>query len=120
MRYVTRHGRRIAVETLPGINAPRRRKKDDQFAKVPLWWAAAAAEATGAPKLLACVDLLYRAFRANGPSFTLPNRWLEERGVNRKVKYQMLCDLEGAGLLTVERRNGKSPRITLVGSPPVP
>ena len=113
MRYVTRQGRQIAVETLSSINAPRRRRKDGQFAKVPLWWAAVAVKATKAPEILVCVDLQYRAWKAKGQSFVLPNRWLEDRGVSRKAKSRILHSLETAGLITAERRKGKNPRITL-------
>jgi hypothetical protein len=113
MRYVTRQGRQIAVETLPGINAPHRRRKDDQFAKVPMRWAAEAVKATKAPEILVCVDLQYRAWKAKGQSFVLPNRWLEENGVSRKAKSRILRDLEAADLIKAVRRKGKNPRITL-------
>jgi DNA-binding transcriptional ArsR family regulator len=44
----------------------------------------------------------------------MPNGWLEERGVSRKAKSQVLRDLEAAGLVTVERRDRKSPRVTIL------
>jgi DNA-binding FadR family transcriptional regulator len=46
-------------------------------------------------------------------TFPLPNGRLCENGVSRKVKRRVLRDLEAAGLITVERRLGKTPLITL-------
>ncbi len=47
-------------------------------------------------------------------TFTMANGWLEERGVSREIKRRALRDLEAAGLITVERSNRRSPRVTLV------
>jgi hypothetical protein len=93
--------------------APVKRKKAEPFVRVPLRWAAAAAGATRTPASLVYIDLLYRAWKANGQSFTMPSGALEKRGASRWVKARALRDLEVAGLVTVERRTGKNPRVTL-------
>jgi hypothetical protein len=89
-------------------------KKKNVFVKVPLWWAAATAKATKTPKLLVCIYLLHASWKAKSTTFQLPNGYLEREGVDRKVKRRVLRDLEAAGLIIVERRHGKSPRVTLV------
>jgi hypothetical protein len=116
MNYMIRHGRRIEIETID-TGAPaktNRPAKGEPFAKMPLRWAKRAAEATGSPAVLVCARLVHLAWEAKGKSFTMANKWLEERGVSRKVKYRMLRNLEAAGLIMVERQPRKSPRITLV------
>jgi hypothetical protein len=90
--------------------APIKRKRAEPFVKVPLWWAAAAARATKGPEILICVELLHRAWKAKGKNFTMPNG----KGVSRKAKCRVLHNLEAAGLIVVEWRARKSPRITLV------
>lgn len=88
--------------------------RKDAFVKTPLWWAVEAAKATKTPALLVCLYLLHASWKARSATFPLPNGWLERHGVSRRIKNRVLCDLEAAGLITVERRNGKSPCVTLV------
>jgi hypothetical protein len=90
------------------------RRGSDPFIKVPLWWAVAAAKATRNPKFLVCIEMLHRAWKCGGSTFLLPNDRLEKNGAGRKAKYRVLRDLEAAGLITVEWRRRKSPRVTLV------
>jgi hypothetical protein len=113
-KYVYAHGRRIEVETFDTGIAPRKHRKEDLFAKVPLWWAAEAAKATKAPEILVCVDLLHRAWKEKGKSFTMPNGWLEKNGMDRRVKYRVLRNLEAAKLIKADWRNGKNPLITWI------
>jgi hypothetical protein len=93
--------------------APVKRKKQEPFVIMPLWWAAEAAKATRAPKLLVLVELLHRSWKAKGLTFPFPNGKLDKAGVSRFVKRRFLLDLETAGLITVEWRHGKTPRVTL-------
>jgi hypothetical protein len=88
--------------------------KKDTFVKVPLWWAVEAAKATRTPATLVCVYLIHASWKARNMKFSLPNGWLEKRGVSRKIKCRVLRDLEHAGLITVERPSHKSPIVTLV------
>ena len=106
------HGRRIEVETFDTGTAPRKHRKEDLFAKVPLGWAAEAAKATKAPEILVFVDLLYRAWKEKGKSFMMPNGWLKKNGVDRRVKYRVLRNLEAAKLIKVDWQTGKNPLVT--------
>jgi hypothetical protein len=81
---------------------------------VPLWWAVEAAKATHTPATVVCIELLHASWKAKSPTFPLPNGRLKKMGVSREVKRYVLRDLEAAGLITVERRSGKTPIVTLV------
>jgi hypothetical protein len=91
-----------------------KRKKAEPFVRVPLWWAAAATKATKTPAALVCIHLLYASWKAKSLTFPLSNGRLKQSGVSREVKRRVLRDLEVAGLIVVERRHGKAPRVTLV------
>jgi hypothetical protein len=90
------------------------RGSKDAFVKVPIWWAEAAAKATKLPRMLVLVELLHRSWKAKSLTFPFPNGRLEQQGVGREAKRRVLRNLEAAGLITVERRHGKTPRVTLV------
>src|SRR3974390_2882383 len=113
MNYVTRQGRRIAVETVEtGITIGRRRAPP--FVKVPLSVAAALAKATKTPKAMVWMLLLYEAWRAKGKPFTLSNVKLARYGVNRERKHQALAEMKAAGLIMVEQKGKQSPIITFL------
>lgn len=92
----------------------KRKKKADPFAKVPLWFAKAAAEATNTKRALVWVAMIYAAFDAKGLTFSFGNVRLKQLGVHRSTKDRALHQLEEAGLITVERRRGKTPIVTII------
>jgi ribosomal protein S19E (S16A) len=94
--------------------APVKRRKTEPFVKVPLWWAAAASKATKSPATLVLVELLRASWKARNTTFPFPNARLSKLGVSREVKRRVLRDLERAGLITVERRQRKTPTVTLI------
>ena len=91
------------------------KQSKDAFVKVPLWWIREATKATDTPMALVAIELLHTAFRARSSSFTLPNGRLAKWGVSRESKRRALQRLEAAGLILVERRPRKTPKVTLVG-----
>ena len=91
-----------------------RKTKTDLFAKVPLWWAEQAAQATKTPKAFVWVWLLHLAWKAQSNMFHLPNARLLDRGVSPYAKRRALRELEAAGLIRVVREVGKSPLVTLM------
>lgn len=96
--------------------APVKRKaRKDAFVQVPLGWFEAATRATRSPQAFVVVWLLHRAWRAKSQTFPVPNDHLGRRGVSRYAKYRALKKLEGAGLITVDRRDHKTLIITLIG-----
>jgi DNA-binding transcriptional ArsR family regulator len=94
--------------------APVKRKRVEPFVKVPRWWMAAACKATDNHKALVCVELLYVAWKAKSLTFPLSNARLEKLGVHRETKRRALRDLEGAGLIPVERQSNKTPIVTVL------
>jgi hypothetical protein len=108
-----RNGKRIEVETLESP-VPVKRRKVDPFTIITLSWAARAAKATRTPKALVWIRLQHLAWRQKTQTICLPNKWLEDQGVSRFIKNRALDELEAGGLITVERRSRKSPRITLL------
>jgi hypothetical protein len=100
-----------------GRASPRRRgkaRKEKPFVKVPLWWIEQATKATRTPQAFVAVWLLHQAWKAGSVTFPLPNSKLAERGAERRLKRRALANLEEAGLITVDRRHGKTPIVTLV------
>jgi hypothetical protein len=101
----------------PAIQPAGRRQskaRKDTFVKVPIWWIEQATRATHTPQAFVCVWLLYLSWRARSLTFPIPNGRLGARGVDRRMKRRALSALESAGLITVERRHGKAPIVTLV------
>jgi hypothetical protein len=86
-------------------------KRTDAFAMVPLSWAKRVHEggAVGV-NFLVCIDLIYRAWRAKGKPFVMPNI----AGVHHDMKNRTLRSLEQAGLITIQWQERRSPIITLV------
>jgi hypothetical protein len=93
----------------------KRRTRKDTFVQVPLGWFEATTRATRSPQAFVSVWLLHLAWRAKSPTFPVPNNQLGRCGVDRHAKYKALAKLERAGLITVDRRNGKTLIVTLVG-----
>jgi hypothetical protein len=94
--------------------ATRFNPKRETFVKVPLWWIERAAHVMRAPQAFVAIWLLHLAWKTKSTTFPLPNGLLEARGVTRNVKYRALVALEAAGMITVDRTDGKTPIITIV------
>lgn len=98
-----------------GMPPPRYRKAPKPaYVRVPLWWMEQAAQATRSPQAFVCVWLLHLSWKAGSLTFPLPNGRLAEHGVDRQAKRRALGNLEKAGLITVNRRDRKTPIVTLV------
>jgi hypothetical protein len=86
------------------------------FVKVPQWWIREAAKAIGtmhAPAMLVTIELLYAHWKTGSTTVPLSNGRLTKLGISRETKRRALRRLEKAGLITVERHSGRSPRVTL-------
>jgi hypothetical protein len=106
----------ILVETLE--TTPRQKKSEakrqEEFAKVPLQWAAELAKGTGTRRAMVWIVLLHLAWKNGSMTFPFSNVMLTRLGVDRRMKYHMLEKLEEAGLIKVEHRPKQSPIVTLV------
>jgi DNA-binding IscR family transcriptional regulator len=90
------------------------KKHKDTFVKVPIWFAVEAAKATSTVRALVWIELLHSSWKARSATVSLPNGRLQRHGVSREVKRRVLQELVAAGLITVERRQGKATLVTLV------
>ncbi len=84
---------------------------------IPLNWLSVAARLPG--KVAAC---RHRALvRGRAPQFGCRSRFAistgQRFGLDRNAKYRALRWLEGAGLITVERKLGRAPIVTINGCP---
>jgi hypothetical protein len=90
------------------------RQRRQQFVKMPWTWLERLAQSRSANTYRVAVTLLYLHWKANGEPIKLANGMLAIDGVSRFAKYRALAELEQSGLITVTRRNGKSPIVTLL------
>jgi hypothetical protein len=95
----------------------RTRDKANDFAQVPLKWAADVAKATNSPGYMVLVLLAYLAWKTKSPTFILSNDHLNRYGIKREVKHRALARLEKAGVILVQRRGRRAPLITLLIEP---
>jgi hypothetical protein len=86
---------------------------------VPLPWLESAARLPG-KSLHAGVALWYAAGLARSPTIALSNVAGNKFGLDRNAKYRALGWLEGAGLIRVERKLGRSPVVTILAPEPTP
>jgi hypothetical protein len=100
-----------AAASLPPRRSTKARK--GAFVRVPLWWLEQVTRATRTPQAFVAVWLLHLAWKAGSMTFPLPNNKLAARGAERRMKRRALANLEAAGLITVDRRHGKTPIVTL-------
>jgi len=92
------------------IVAPRKRR---HFIKVPVLWFERLAEARHIATYRLALHLLYQTWKRGGQPVLLPNGPLIAEGIARGTKWRALKELERQGLITIERRKRKSPRITV-------
>jgi hypothetical protein len=89
-------------------------RKRRHFIKVPLLWFERLAEARHIATYRVALHLLYQAWKMSGQPVPLPNGPLIAEGIARGTKWRALGELERLGLVIVERRKRKAPRITVL------
>jgi hypothetical protein len=99
------------LAVVPGQIKRRRR----QFVMVPWIWIEKLGTARYVATYRVALHVLYRHWRGRGEPFTLSNGMVAIEGVSRWQKWRGLRELERLGLIAIERRPRRSPRITLVG-----
>jgi DNA-binding transcriptional ArsR family regulator len=92
-----------------------RHKKGEHFLKgpVPLIWLAQAARC-GGKALHVAIILWYRAGLQKSATIKIPGWTAKRFGLDRHAKTRALKALEEAGLVSVTRRQGCSPQVTLL------
>jgi len=94
---------------------PPRPKRGDRFLKGPIpWnWLCNALSLRGRAGAVG-VALWFRAGIARSRTVSISYRDLEEMGVNRYAARRGLRALEAAGLVSIERRPGRAPEVTIL------
>ena len=94
---------------------PPRHKKGEHFLKgpVPLIWLARAACCRG-KALHVAIILCYRAGLQKSDTIKVPGWTAKKFGLDRHAKTRALKALEEAGLVSITRRQGCSPQVTLL------
>ena len=90
------------------------RKRQEAFVQMRTTDAVAGCHALKCPQALVWHEIHYRVWATGSPTISLPNEKFVEMGVSRKVKGRALHRLEQAGLIKVERRERRSPLVTLL------
>ena len=92
-----------------------KRRRLARFIAGPFPWAQFCTASRLPGKSLSVWELIHHRKRVTRSTVvTLPNEMLEEAGINEDAKSRALEALEQAGLITVERSPGRSPRVSLV------
>ena len=84
------------------------------FTKVPGWWQQQLIKTRHIATYRTALHVLRRHWENSGEPFTLSNGAMVLEGVSRWRKWEGLVELERLGLITIERRKRKSPRITVL------
>ncbi len=94
---------------------PRKTQKRRQgFVKVPGLWVERLVEARYVATYRVALHVLHRHWKSSGKPFTLSNGAIAMEGVTRFRKWRALAELEQLGLISIERRPSRSPRITIL------
>jgi hypothetical protein len=102
----------MQTPTIAKIIAEKRQRKKNHFVRVPLGWKRRLDRARHTCTFKVAHELLYRHWKTGGQFVLLPTAGLV--GVTRGNKWRGLLELERLGLITIERRQRKSPKIALL------
>jgi hypothetical protein len=97
---------------------PPRHGGKEEFVRgpIPLFWLTPATRLSGKALALA-LALWFQSGRKNSREVTLSSPILDRFHVNRKALYRGLKALEAAGLVSVMKRTGKNPTVTILDPP---
>jgi hypothetical protein len=91
----------------------RQRREQKQFTKVPWFWRDRLRKAKRASTFKLALFLLHRYWQNDGQSVPVSALAMEEEGISSRQKSRALSELQSLGLITIERRRGASPLVTL-------
>jgi hypothetical protein len=86
---------------------------------IPLAWLSPASRLPGKALALA-LALWFQCGRKNCREVTLSGPILERFNLSRKAMYRGLNAMESAGLVSLAKRTGKNPTVTILDPPPEP
>lgn len=103
---------RLPAEQIAAATPHRIAKRREHFIRVPFSWLERLKGASGQVYAMA-LHLQYLHWRHKARAFKLPNGMLKIDGIGRTAKWRALVELERRGLVSIERRPKKSPRVTV-------
>jgi hypothetical protein len=89
-------------------------KQQQHFVKVPWPWVERLRDARYIATYRVALYLLYQHWKGSGAPITLSNTATIAQGVTRHRKWEALRELEQLGLITVEKRERRSPRVRII------
>jgi hypothetical protein len=90
------------------------RKRREHFTQVPGIWKERLTKVRYISTYRVALHILMRDFETRGKPFTLSNGALALESVSRLQKWRALSELEAAGLIRIERRERKTPQVTVL------
>ena len=103
------------LKEIPKNEKPPKHSPGEKFLKgpIPLDWLLIASKLPGRTFQVAIALWFLAGVKCNR-TVNLTSRLVKQFGVGRSVKARSLSALEDAGLITVERRRGKNPVVTIL------
>src|SRR5262245_4694524 len=110
--------RRVDPADPRGQRRPAKTKKwRRRYVQFPWTWIERLQSATRVSTYRLALLLVYEHWRTDGQPIVLTNALALAEGVSRRTKWNVLIELEQLGLVRVERRSRKSPRLFLLHLP---
>ena len=112
MKYVYRHGKRIAVDTINNdMPAKRRKPFEVRFVKVPAYWIERLERSHSPGTFKLAHRILKEAFKQQyvGGEIVLST---ETTGLSRKVRFKAVKELIVLGLVEIEQNGNQAVRVT--------
>ena len=105
---------RLRVNPADLQHKAKRKKWRRQYVQFPWVWIERLQAAKRISTYRLALMLVYEGWRTGGRPVVLTNTLALAEGVSRRTKWNALIELEGLGLVRVERRTRKSPRLHLL------
>jgi hypothetical protein len=93
------------------------KKRHRQFVQVPLTLIDKVTRNSRDKTFAVLCHLLHEVWKQGGGPIKVPNGFLNKLGVGRGAKSRALKKLELLGIISVERRDRKSPTVTIIDRP---
>jgi hypothetical protein len=101
-------------QTRNGDARAQSRKWRRRFVKFPWTWVEKLRATNRAQTYHLALLILYEHWRTGGQDVVLSNAALEREGISRWSKWRGLGDMERLGLIRIEKRHRKAPRIRVL------
>ena len=105
----------LADPRFRGVGKPKKWRRE--YVQFPWTWIEGLQAAKRVSTYRLALLLVYEHWRMGGRPIVLSNALVMAEGVSRRTKWNALVELEGLGLVRVERRSRKSPRLILCHLP---